>query len=33
MNKNDIINNNKLEAAFKAFDKDGGGTLSSDEIK
>ena len=33
MNEKDILSNNKLQTAFKMFDKDGGGSISTDEIK
>lgn len=33
MNEKNLLSNNKLQTAFKMFDKDGGGTISTDEIK
>ena len=33
MNEKNLISNNKLQTAFKMFDKDGGGSISTDEIK
>lgn len=33
MNEKDILSSNKLQTAFKMFDKDGGGSISIDEIK
>ena len=33
LNEKSILSNNKLQTAFKMFDKDGGGSISSDEIK
>ena len=33
MNEKNLLSNNKLQSAFKMFDKDGGGTISTDEIK
>ena len=33
MNEKNILSNNKLHTAFKMFDKDGGGSISTDEIK
>ena len=33
MNEKNLLSNNKLQTAFKMFDKDGGGTISIDEIK
>ena len=33
MNEKNLLNNNKLQTAFKMFDKDGGGSISIDEIK
>lgn len=33
MNEKNILSNEKLEQAFKMFDKDGGGTISPEEIK
>lgn len=33
MDKQDILSKDNLQAAFKMLDKDGGGTLSFDEIK
>ncbi len=33
MNEKNLLSNEKLHAAFKMFDKDGSGTISSDEIK
>ena len=33
MNEKTLLTNDKLEAAFKMFDKDGSGTISTDEIK
>lgn len=33
MNEKNLLNNNKLQTAFKMFDKDGGGTISIEEIK
>ena len=33
MNEKTILSNNKLQSAFKMFDKDGGGSISTDEIK
>lgn len=32
-NRQSILNKEKLEATFKAFDKDGSGTISAEEIK
>ena len=33
MNEKNMLSNNKLQTAFKMFDKDGGGSISTDEIK
>jgi calcium-dependent protein kinase len=33
MNEKNLLSNNKLQTAFKMFDKDGGGSISIDEIK
>ena len=33
INKQKLLSNEKLEAAFNLFDKDGGGSISADEIK
>jgi len=33
MNEKNLLSNNKLQSAFKMFDKDGGGSISTDEIK
>jgi calcium-dependent protein kinase len=33
MNEQNLLSNNKLQIAFKMFDKDGGGSISTDEIK
>lgn len=33
MNEKNILSNNKLHTAFKMFDKDGGGSISTEEIK
>jgi len=33
MNEKNLTTNEKLEAAFKMFDKDGSGSISADEIK
>lgn len=33
MNEGEILSKDKLVAAFNMFDKDGGGTISHDEIK
>ena len=33
INKQKLLNKEKLEATFKMFDKDGSGSISSDEIK
>lgn len=33
MNEKNLLSNNKLQSAFKMFDKDGGGSISVDEIK
>lgn len=33
MNEKNLLNNNKLQTAFKMFDKDGGGSISIEEIK
>ena len=33
MNEKNLLSNNKLQAAFQMFDKDGGGSISVDEIK
>lgn len=33
MNEKHLLSNNKLETAFKMFDKDGGGSISTEEIK
>jgi calcium-dependent protein kinase len=33
MNEKNLLSNNKLQTAFKMFDKDGGGSISTDEIK
>ena len=33
INKQKLLNKEKLEATFKMFDKDGNGTISADEIK
>jgi len=33
MNEKNLLSNNKLQTAFKMFDKDGGGSISVEEIK
>ena len=33
MNEKNMVTNDKLQAAFKMFDKDGSGTITADEIK
>ena len=33
MNEEEVLSSNKLQTAFRMFDKDGGGTISPDEIK
>ena len=33
MNEKQLTSNDKLQAAFKMFDKDGSGVISADEIK
>lgn len=33
MNDKALLSSDKLQTAFKMFDKDGGGTISNDEIK
>jgi calcium-dependent protein kinase len=33
MNEKNLLTNDKLEAAFKMFDKDGSGLITADEIK
>ena len=33
MNEKNLLSNNKLQTAFKMFDKDGGGTISTEEAK
>ena len=33
MNEKNLLSNNKLQTAFKMFDKDGGGSISTDEIR
>ena len=33
MNKENLLQDDKLKAAFDYFDKDGGGSISVDEIK
>jgi calcium-dependent protein kinase len=33
MNEKNLLTNEKLEAAFKMFDKDGSGLITKDEIK
>ena len=33
MNEKQMLSNDKLQAAFKMFDKDGSGSISSEEIK
>jgi len=33
MNEKQLLSSNKLQSAFKMFDKDGGGSISTDEIK
>jgi Ca2+-binding EF-hand superfamily protein len=33
INKEKLLSTEKLKAAFQLFDKDGGGTISSSEIK
>ena len=33
MNEKNLLSKNKLQTAFKMFDKDGGGTISTEEVK
>merc|ERR1711935_231697 len=33
LNEKNLLSNNKLQTAFRMFDKDGGGSISIDEIK
>lgn len=33
LNEKNLLSNNKLQTAFKMFDKDGGGTISIEEIR
>jgi calcium-dependent protein kinase len=33
LNEKNLLSNNKLQTAFKMFDKDGGGSISISEIK
>lgn len=33
LNEKNLLSNNKLQTAFKMFDKDGGGSISVEEIK
>jgi calcium-dependent protein kinase len=33
MSEKQILHENKIQTAFKMFDKDGGGSISKDEIK
>jgi calcium-dependent protein kinase len=33
LNEKNLLSNNKLQTAFKMFDKDGGGTISIQEIR
>ena len=33
LNEQSILSNNKLQTAFRMFDKDGGGSISKEEIK
>ena len=33
INKEKLLSREKLEAAFNLFDKDGGGTISANEVK
>ena len=33
LNEKNLLSGNKLQTAFKMFDKDGGGSISTDEIK
>ena len=33
LNEKNLLSNNKLQTAFKMFDKDGGGSISIEEIK
>merc|ERR1711935_191541 len=33
MNEKNLLSHGKLQTAFKMFDKDGGGSISTDEIK
>ena len=33
LNEKNLLSGNKLQTAFKMFDKDGGGTISTEEIR